>query len=103
MNDMEWVPPNPSVDMTVEELAELCLQLKNIAQNFEVLLLPEWPSALGITNELHRLCEAVNDNSLNQRWFSAHARVEGTVMMVTTPEILRVSNTYLIILLRLYG
>jgi hypothetical protein len=59
MNDTEWVPPNPSVDMTVKELAKLCHQLKNIAQNLTDLLLPEWPSALDITNELHRLREAV--------------------------------------------
>jgi hypothetical protein len=29
---------------------------------------------------------------LNQIWFSAHARVDGTVMMVTMPEICRVSQ-----------
>ncbi len=86
---MEWVPPNPLVDMTVEKLAKLCHQLKNIAQNLADLLLPEWSSALDITNKLHRLRDAVNDISLNQRWFSMHARVDGAVMMATTPEICR--------------
>ncbi len=28
MKDMEWVPPNPLVDMTVEDLANLWCQLK---------------------------------------------------------------------------
>jgi hypothetical protein len=103
MKDTEWVPPNPLVDMVVEDLADLCRQLKKIAENVADLLLPEWPSALDIINYLHRFHEAVNEHSLNQMWFSAHARVDGTVMMITTPEICRVSERYLIILLRLYG
>jgi hypothetical protein len=92
MKDMEWVPPNPLVDMTVEDLANLQHQLKNVAKNLADLLCHEWPSALDITNELHRLREAVNECSLNQIWFSVHARVDGTVMMITTPEICRVSH-----------
>ncbi len=54
MKDMEWVPQNPLVDMTVEGLANLRHQLKNVAENLADLLLHEWPSALDITNELHR-------------------------------------------------
>jgi hypothetical protein len=65
MKDTEWVPPNPSVDSMVEELADLRRQLKNVAENLEDLLLPDWPSALDITNELHRLCEADDEYSLN--------------------------------------
>jgi hypothetical protein len=92
MKDTEWVPPNPSVDMTVEDLTNLRRQLKNVAKNLTDLLVHEWPSALDIINELHRLQEAVDEYSLNRIWFSAHARVDGTVMMVTTPEILWVSQ-----------
>ncbi len=92
MKDTEWVPPNPSVDMMVEDLANLWCQLKNVANNLTELLVHEWPSALDITNELHRLREAFDEYSLNQLWFSAHARVDGTVMMITTPEIRRVSQ-----------
>ncbi len=76
----------------MEELAELRRQLKTIAQNLADLLLPEWPSALDITNELHRLREAVDKYSLNRIWFSAHANGDGTVMIITTPEIHRVSQ-----------
>jgi hypothetical protein len=54
MKDMEWVLSNLSVDMTVEELADLCNQLKNAVENLAGILLPEWPSAFDITNELHR-------------------------------------------------
>ncbi len=78
--------------MMVEDLANLRRRLKNVAKNLTDLLVHEWPSALDITNELHRLQEAVDEYSLNQIWFSAHARVDGIVMMVTTPEIRRVSQ-----------
>jgi hypothetical protein len=65
MKDTKWVPPNPSVVMTVEDLANLQRQLKKIAKNLRDLLLHEWPNALDITNELHRLQEAVDEYSLN--------------------------------------
>jgi hypothetical protein len=91
MKDTEWVPPNPLVDITVEDLANLQRQLKNVAKNLADLLLHEWPSALDITNELHRLQEAVDEYSLNRIRFRVHARVDGTVMMIMTPEICRVS------------
>ncbi len=91
MKDTEWVPPNPAVDMTVEDPANLRHQSKNLAKNLADLLLHGWPSALDIMNELHRLQDAVNEYSLNQIWFSTHARVDGTVMMIMTPEICRLS------------
>jgi hypothetical protein len=103
MKDTEWVPSNPSVDMTVENLANLRHQLKNVSKNLTELLVHEWPSALDITNELHRLQEAVNEYSLNQTWSSVHARVDGTMMMVTTPEIRRVSQMIFENILQLYG
>jgi hypothetical protein len=66
MKDTEWVPPNSLVDMMVDDLANLRRQLKNIAENLADLLLHEWPSPLDITNELHRLQEAVDEYSLNR-------------------------------------
>jgi hypothetical protein len=92
MKDTEWVPPNPLVDMTVEDPANLRRQLRNVAKNLADLLCHEWPIDLDITKELHRLGEAVDEYSLNRIWFSAHARVDGTMMMITTPEICRVSQ-----------
>jgi hypothetical protein len=41
MKDMEWVPPDPLVDMMEEDLANLRRQLKNIAKNLAGLLLHE--------------------------------------------------------------
>jgi hypothetical protein len=72
MNKTEGLPPNLLVDMTVEELDALRCQLKDIAENLEDLICPEWSSALDITNELRRLREAVDDHSLKQSWFSVH-------------------------------
>jgi hypothetical protein len=46
MKDTEWVPPNPSVDMTVEDLANLQHQLKNVAENLTELLVHEVPLTL---------------------------------------------------------
>ncbi len=65
MKDTGWVLPNPLANMTVEDLANLRRQLKNVAKNLTDLLLHEWPSALDITNELHRLQEALDEYSLN--------------------------------------
>ncbi len=89
---MEEILPNPLVDVTVEELDALRHQLKNILENLEDLIRLEWSSAFDITNELHKIEETVDDLSLNQRWFSVHARVDGIVMMVTTLEICQVSQ-----------
>jgi hypothetical protein len=61
MKDTEWVPPYPSVDMMMEDLANLWCQLNNVAKNLRDILVHEWPSALDITNELHRLQEAVDE------------------------------------------
>jgi hypothetical protein len=65
MNHTEGLQPNPLVDMTVEELDALHRQLKDITENLGDLICPEWFSALDITNELHRLREAVDDHLLN--------------------------------------
>jgi hypothetical protein len=41
MKDTEWVLPNPSVDMTVEDLTNLRHQLKKFAKNLTDLLVHE--------------------------------------------------------------
>jgi hypothetical protein len=66
--------------------------LSSFKKHCRDLICPEWSSAFDITNELHRLWVAVDDHTLNQRWFSTQARVDGTVMIVTTPEIRWVSQ-----------
>ncbi len=64
--------------MMVEELEALCHELTD---NLQVLILPEWSNALEITNELNGLWEAVEDHCLNQELFSAHARIDGTLVL----------------------
>ncbi len=56
---MEAVQPVPLVEMMVEELKELRNELTSIAEKLQVLSLPEWSNAFKISNELHRLQEAV--------------------------------------------
>jgi hypothetical protein len=65
MNNTEGLLPGPLVDMTVEELDELCHQLRDIVENIEGLICPEWSSLLDTTNELHVLRDAVDERSLN--------------------------------------
>ena len=67
MNNMEGLQPDSLVDMMVEELEALGHESTDIVENLGVLILPEWPNALEITNELHGLCEAVLEaHCLNQ-------------------------------------
>jgi hypothetical protein len=88
---MEGVQPVPLVEMKMEELNELHDELTNIAEKLQVLILPVWSNAFKISNELHGSWEAVKAHDLSGQWSSAHARVNGTVM-VTTPDIRRVSH-----------
>jgi hypothetical protein len=42
------------------------VSMKYVAKNLADFLLHEWPSAFDITNELHRLQEAVDEYSFNR-------------------------------------
>jgi hypothetical protein len=55
MKDTEWVPPNPSVDMMVEDLANLQRQLKNVAKNLTDLLVQ---TIIGCVDNAHTKYEA---------------------------------------------
>jgi hypothetical protein len=58
----------------------------------ETLILPKRSNAC---NKLHKFEEAVEVHRLSGQWFSAHARVDGAVVMVTMPEIRRYVTMYL--------
>jgi hypothetical protein len=92
INNTEGLQPNPLVDMTVEEHEAFCHELTDIAKNLGVLILLELFNALDITNEINGLQEAVEAHCLNQQLFSAHARIDGTVVMVTMMDICLVSQ-----------
>jgi hypothetical protein len=98
MNNMEGLQPNPLVDMMLEELETLRHQLTDIVENLGDLILPEWSNALEFTNELHGLREAVEAHCLNRQWFSVHARIDGTVVMVTRPDICWVSQIIFVLI-----
>jgi hypothetical protein len=97
INNMEGLQPNQLVDMTVEELEALHNELTDIAENLQVLILPEWSHALEINNELNGVREAVEARCLNQQWFSTYARIDGTVVMVTMPDFLQVSHNVFVL------
>jgi hypothetical protein len=65
VNNTDGLQPDPLVDMTVEKLDARCRQFKDILENLGDCIRPEWSNALDITNELHRLQEAVDDHSLS--------------------------------------
>jgi hypothetical protein len=94
---MEVVQPVPLVEMMVEELKELRNELTNIAEKLQVLSLPEWSNAFKISNELHGLQEVVEAHGFSGQWVSVHARVNGTVVMVMTPDICRVSHNIFVL------
>ena len=78
------------------ELKELRNELTSIAKKLQVLIPPEWSDAFKSSNELHGLREAVEAHGLLGQWFGAHARVNGTVVVVTTPDIHRVSHNVIV-------
>jgi hypothetical protein len=88
---MEVAQPVPLVKMMVEKLEELHNELTNIAEKLQVLILPEWSNAFKIRNELHELREVVEVHGMSGQLLSMHAKVNGTVVMVTTPDICQVS------------
>jgi hypothetical protein len=79
---MEVVQPVPLVEMMAEELKELHNELTDIAEKLQVLL-PEWSNAI---------MGGGRSAWFVRQWLSMHARDNGTVVMVTTPDIRRVSH-----------
>jgi hypothetical protein len=88
---MKQLQPDPLVDMTSEDLHDLRKELKLYADRLGTLILPTWSNPFEILTELGELEEMVDDHDLSGAWFSAHAGVDGAVVMVTAPEIRLVS------------
>ncbi len=85
-------------DMTAEELEVLCHQSTDIPKILGVLILPEWSNTFETTNEVHGLQEAVEAHCLNQQLFSAHARIDGTLVMVTMLDIHQISQNVFVLI-----
>jgi hypothetical protein len=81
---MEQLQPDLLVDITDEDL--------DYADRLGTLiLLVTWSNAFEILYKLYELEEMVEVHDLLGQWFSAHARVDGAVVMVMTPDIRLVS------------
>jgi hypothetical protein len=95
---MEQLQPDPLVDMTSEDLNDLCEGLRFYVDSIGALILPTWSNPCLILTKLGELEDLVDDHDLLGAWFGTHARIDGAVVMVTTPEICLVSLQCFIVL-----
>ncbi len=95
---MEQLQPDPLVDMTSKDLDELHKELTLYVDRLGTLVLPTWANPCLILEKLGELEESVDYHDLLGAWFSAHARLNNVVVMVTSPEICLVSSRCFIVL-----
>jgi hypothetical protein len=95
---MEQLQPDPLVDMMSDELDKLRKELRYYADQFDNLICPTWANPCLLLIKMGKLDEMIDEHELSGAWFSAHARVDDAVVMVTTPEIHLVSPRCFIIL-----
>jgi hypothetical protein len=88
---MEQLHPDPLVDMASEDLNDLHEELRLYADSLGTLIHLAWLNPCLILAKLVELEETIDDHDLSGAWFSAHARVDGAVVMVTMSEIRLVS------------
>jgi hypothetical protein len=69
----------------------LCVALMVHAERLNSLLEPSWPDTEKVQDEMYGLVDTLMVHGVDQKWFSAFARVEGAEKMVTTQEIHAVS------------
>jgi hypothetical protein len=79
------------VKFTWRYLGALRTALVAHAERLNSLLEPSWPNAEKIQDEMYELVDTLMVHGVDQRWFSAFARIEGVEEMVTTQEIRAVS------------
>ncbi len=95
---MGQLQPDPLVEMTSEDLNNLCKGSRFYADSIGPLILLTWSNPFLILAKLGELEELVDDHDLLGAWFIAHARVDGAVVMVTKSEIGLVSPQCFIVL-----
>jgi hypothetical protein len=78
-----------------ERLAILRAAILGHAERRQALLRPSWPNAGEIQEEMYRLMDTLMSAGADQKWFSAYILVEGTEVMLTTPEIRAVGLGFL--------
>jgi hypothetical protein len=95
---MEQLQPDPLVDMTSEGLDKLCKELRYYADQLDNLIHPTWANPCLLLIKMGELDELIDEHELWGAWFSAHARVNDAVVMVTMPEIRQVNMRCFIVL-----
>jgi hypothetical protein len=90
---MEQLQPEPLVDMTSEEPNELREGLRYYVDKLDNLICLTWANPCLLLHKMGELVELVDNHELWGAWFSAHARVDDAIVMVTMPGIWQVSHT----------
>jgi hypothetical protein len=89
---MVHLQPELLVDMTSEELNELHKGLRYYADKLDNLICPTWANPCLLLDKMGGLVELVDNHELLGAWFSAHARIDNAIVMVTRPGIRQVSS-----------
>jgi hypothetical protein len=90
------------VKFDCESLAALHAALMEHAERLNSLLEPSWPDAEEVQGEMYALVGTLKAHRVDQKWFSAFARVGEVEEMVTTQEICAVSWCSLLLLLHYF-
>ena len=77
--------------MTSEELNELLKGLRYYVDKLDNLIHPTWANPCLLLDKMGELVELVDNHKLPGAWFSAHARVDDALAMVTMPGVRQVS------------
>jgi hypothetical protein len=79
------------VKFTRRSLGALRMALMAHGERLNSLLEPSWPDAEKVQDKKYELADTLMVHGVDQKWFSAFARIEGAEEMVTTQEICAVS------------
>ncbi len=72
-------------------LDDLCVTLLAHAEKLNSLLEPSWPNAEKVHDEMYNMVDTLVIHAVDQKWFSAFAKIGRTEEMVTSQEICAVS------------
>ncbi len=79
------------VKFTQDSLDALCVVLMAHAGRLNRPLKPSWPNAEKVYDKIYNMVDTFMIHAVDQKWFSAFAKIGGTEEMVTSQEIREVS------------
>jgi hypothetical protein len=79
------------VTFTRKSLGDLHAALMAHAERLNSLLEPSWPNARRVHEEMYNMVDTLMIHAVDQKWFSAFAKIGGTEEMVLSQEIRAVS------------